>query len=152
LSFRQIKKKLDGRLVAEPRGRATVFRAPEALALIYEAKEKIAGGLDPLFEKARLDKARADKIELELKLKRGEVVERSEVDHEWGELIAALRAKILAVPRKVAPQVHASESVSECEKILKGAVREALLELSSIETLSDSETFDEANGSSIQGS
>jgi phage terminase Nu1 subunit (DNA packaging protein) len=50
-------------------------------------------------ERARQAAASADKTELETRVRRGELVEASRVEAEWGNLVAACRAHLLLLPR-----------------------------------------------------
>jgi phage terminase Nu1 subunit (DNA packaging protein) len=61
--------------------------------------------LDLSAERARLARAQADKTELELAELRGEHVRITDVTDAWSQHIAAVRAKLLALPSKAAPQV-----------------------------------------------
>lgn len=88
-------------------------------------------------EKLRLTKAQADKTEHEAEKERlgVEVLRKSlipaeEVEREWTDILAAVRAKMLTIPSKGASLVIAAKSRIEAEGILKSLVWEALAELS----------------------
>ena len=49
--------------------------------------------------------------ELYLKLKQGQLVEVDQVDEHLDKIFSAVRQRLLATPSKVAPLVHAEESV-----------------------------------------
>jgi hypothetical protein len=59
----------------------------------------------------------------------GTLVEAEAVKHAWQALISNARARLLTVPRKMAPLVTGKKSVNEIEGILTDAIHEALLEL-----------------------
>src|SRR5262245_2238992 len=73
--------------------------------LIATAIEALDARLNTSAEKARLDKLRADAVELELARKRGELVSLAEVMESDQRLTAALRAKLHAVPARVAAEI-----------------------------------------------
>ncbi len=89
-------------------GRAARFDLREVIGW-YVARELAAraprGGdvLDPRHERARRDRAAADALELRNRLRRGECVEVVEVVRVWRELLAEVRAQLLALPTRLAP-------------------------------------------------
>jgi hypothetical protein len=111
------------------------------VAYIRSLREKAAGrGMsgsgDYESEKLRLTKAQADneeqkarKSELEVKVLEASLIRAEDVDRVWGGMIAAARAKFLAIPSKGASLVLAAESRIEAEDILRGLVYEGLREL-----------------------
>lgn len=86
--------------------------------------------MDLTRERARLARAQADKTELELAKLRGELVEIEVAAKTIGEEYAVVRAKLLGLPTRAAPLVHACNSVPEVNGILSDLVYEALAELS----------------------
>lgn len=85
---------------------------------------------------ARLAKAKADHeehkaaiAEMDRRKREGELIESSEVDAAWQDIAARVKAKLLAVPGKVAPIILEAESVEEADTIIKSAIYEALREL-----------------------
>lgn len=82
-------------------------------------------------EAARLKKlsAEADLAALELQRQRGEVVLIEEVAKEFGEACAAVRAKLLAIPSKLAARLATEDGESACHRIVADAVHDALTEL-----------------------
>ena len=81
--------------------------------------------LDGRHERARKAKAEADRIEFDLEIKQGKYVETELVTG----IISNCRAKLLALPRKLAPTVSTAESPNEVEEILTNGIHEALDEL-----------------------
>lgn len=88
-------------------------------------------------EKLRLTKAQADKTEHEAEKERLAVevllknlIPADEVEREWTDILAAVRAKMLTIPSKAASRVMAAKSRAEAEAILKSLIWEALAELS----------------------
>ena len=80
-------------------------------------------------ERARLARARARKAELEVASLERSLLPFDEVVEAWQQLVAAFRAKCLALPSKMAPRLVMSET-RIIQAALTAAVREALEELS----------------------
>ncbi len=85
--------------------------------------------LDGKHERARKAKAEADRIEFDLEIKQGKYVETELVEHILTGIISNCRAKLLALPRKLAPTVSTAQSPNEVEEILTDGINEALDEL-----------------------
>jgi phage terminase Nu1 subunit (DNA packaging protein) len=90
-----------------------------------------SGDLDLVEERARLAKEQADRHEMENRARRGELLERAEVDAAVIGAFARVRARLLAVPGKLAPQVLLLDEPAEAEAAIRAAVCDALRELSS---------------------
>lgn len=101
-------------LEAQSAERATVSAAP-------------SGTLD----EARVRKTNADAAlaELQLQRERGEVVDIEEVSRTVGEEYAAVRAKLLAIPTKLAPRIALEDSEAACRDLIEREITEALNEL-----------------------
>lgn len=92
------------------------------------------GAADYGIERARLVKARADLAEMEAARMRGDLILAADVIAAWTEVVALMRARLLALPDKIAPQLftagaHETTSIAEGRDILRNAVFEALREL-----------------------
>jgi phage terminase Nu1 subunit (DNA packaging protein) len=98
-----------GQIVEEgngpPQARGGSFPAREFGQWMIERELAKRGGvgLDLTAERARLAKAQADKTELEVAELRGELVSAQEVIEAWTQYIAAIRARLLALPSKARP-------------------------------------------------
>ena len=84
----------------------------------------------------RLAKARADHEEEKAALARmdrlqraGELVDAGEVEQQFIEIAARVKAKLLAIPVKLAPQLVAVTDIGEADAMIKAAIHEALREL-----------------------
>ena len=62
-------------------------------------------------EKALHEKAKRELAELDLKLKQDQLVEVDQVGDHLDKIFSAVRQRLLATPSKIAPLVHAEESV-----------------------------------------
>ena len=107
----------------------------EVLPIIYDERRGCGNGgpshdLNPIQEKARLDKLKADKVQIEIDVLKETLIPIERVEQSWSKLVSAFRSKILAMPSKLSPRVCAVKEIKEVEKILKAEVNEALTELS----------------------
>ena len=87
-------------------------------------------GLNPTEEKAKLDRARREKVELEVGELSGKLLDAEAVKEEWSRLVMNFRARMLALPTSLAPAVAVEGDVVACAALLKATVYEALTELS----------------------
>ena len=86
-------------------------------------------------DQARLIKAKADHeehksaiAELDRKLREGELLEADAVKAEWTDIVVKVRAKLLAIPTKVAASVLAAQDIAEVEALIKAEIYQALRE------------------------
>lgn len=80
-------------------------------------------------EKGRLTKAQADKTELEVAELRGSMIRSDSVVAYWRTMIADMRAKLLALPAKLAAALVAPDKAQEAQDRAQGLVYEALAEI-----------------------
>jgi phage terminase Nu1 subunit (DNA packaging protein) len=83
--------------------------------------------LDGPHEKARVDKERADKLEMENAILRGDSLPAAEVEAEWVDAFTQIKTLILAAPRKAAPLVVGMSSMPEIEAVLNDILRDSLI-------------------------
>lgn len=88
------------------------------------------GAPDYWTEHARLEKLKADEKDLAVRKLHGELIEVEEVQKVWMKHIGAARARILSLPRKLAPVLKGMKTTREIEAAIKLEVYEALHELS----------------------
>jgi phage terminase Nu1 subunit (DNA packaging protein) len=89
-------------------------------------------------EKTRLTKAQADKEELMVSEKKGELVDAVEIIQEYSNYVLACRAKLLSMPTKLAYELIEINNPNIIQNKLEQAIDEALLELASEEFISSS--------------
>lgn len=94
-----------------------------------QATKAQAGAPDYAAERARFIRARADLAEMEAEEKRGAVIPAEDVEAAWISVLALLRTRLLALPDRLAPAVHAETSAAGVRDVIRGAIREALEEL-----------------------
>jgi phage terminase Nu1 subunit (DNA packaging protein) len=103
------------------------------ISYIRYLREQAAGraaknGLDLTSERARLAKMQADKLEMELSAKRGDLVSVVEAEEAWKVLVGAFRSKLLMFPSRAADVIPGDGAVAE--RLLKDMIHDALTELS----------------------
>lgn len=81
-------------------------------------------------ERARLARIQGDKAEQEMAVRSGELCLLSEVGEHWTDMVMALRAKLLAMPPRIALAAIDASSVKQIEDVTTEMLYEALEELS----------------------
>jgi phage terminase Nu1 subunit (DNA packaging protein) len=94
---------------------------------------------DYAIERARLTHEQADKAEIENREARGELIPAVVVTAIWTESVVNIRARILAMPTRIAHAAAAVETVPEVHEIVRAACYEALEEIATDE-LSDEQS------------
>ena len=92
-----------------------------------------SGDIDYQEEKARLTKMQADKVEMDVLERAGELVEVAEVVEEWQSQLMDMKGKLLAIPSKLATLVTDMDNTAEIQELIDTYVREALEELQEYE-------------------
>lgn len=85
---------------------------------------------DYMTEKTIHERVKRKIAELELAQMEGKLHDSADIEREMAKMLAAFRAKILAIPSKLAPQLIAQSEISIIESILENEVYNALSELS----------------------
>lgn len=85
------------------------------------------GGLDLVAERARLAKAQADRQELELAVRRGQLVDAQDVRQRFAQLVTAAKTKLLGLPSAAKGRIP-TLTVRDVDA-LDDLVRQALEEL-----------------------
>lgn len=88
-------------------------------------------------EETRLKKAQADKIELELAIKAGEYVPKSDVESAFIDMATQIKTKLLKIPSSLAPVVIGIKDMYEIQQLIEDQIREAM------EALADGGATDE---------
>jgi hypothetical protein len=97
-----------------------------------KARETVGSVLDRYNEaRASREEANARIADMQARKAAGELLERSEVLAHWQSLVAAFRARMLAIPTKVAPRVATPDKVVACADLIMAEIYEALAEISS---------------------
>jgi phage terminase Nu1 subunit (DNA packaging protein) len=80
-------------------------------------------------ERTRLTRAKADMAEMQTAILKGTVHEAKAVEAVWTDHLLACRAKLLSMPKKLAPRIHGMEKLTTVETEIEAAITEALNEL-----------------------
>lgn len=85
--------------------------------------------IDGKQERARKNRAEADRIEFDLAIKKNEYIKTDVIVYELEKVVSNCRSKLLSVPKKAAIQVLGLIKPQEIEKVLKDYMYEVLNEL-----------------------
>ena len=116
-----------------------------------EPTKKQAQVLDLNRERARLAKEQADKTALENGVRRGELIPRADFVKAMQTAFVHCRAKLLAIPSKLAPVMARIETPLEAQDKLTAAVHETLAELASIRGVPEDPGGPDSGGSPDSG-
>lgn len=111
----------------------TRYQWPDYLVWYHQRQlEALAERMAPSnYEAARAREmaARAEMAEIELATRRGQMVAVADVTGRVASVLERVRARITAIPGKLAPRLVGTETATEAQVILQEAVREVLTEL-----------------------
>jgi phage terminase Nu1 subunit (DNA packaging protein) len=119
------------------RGKQVFFNLDELKTWL---DERACGELNYTQERAKLTKLQAEKVSLELDQQRGSLIPMELAIATWQGHIGNARAKLLALPPKVAGQVITMDSYREIEQLVTSLIHEALDELESDEFSEEQKT------------
>jgi phage terminase Nu1 subunit (DNA packaging protein) len=88
------------------------------------------GKIDYDEEHALLERRKREKIELELAAMRGTMHFSEDVERVMNDMLSNFRAKILALPSRVAPRLMGIDTIADIQETLQNEVLEVLGELS----------------------
>jgi len=86
-------------------------------------------------EDARLQRARADKAEMEAAEMRGQLVPVEQIAGSVHSAVIIMKTRLGAVPAKTAPMVAGVKSIPAVERVIRDNIEEALGELAKVEVL-----------------
>ncbi len=109
------------------------MNAPRAEDGTYNARTLIEWRYRKDFtsQRERLHSAQAEKAELDLAVRRGELLEAEEVVKTWSDHIARARLRLRSIPHRVAAQIAVKTSAPAIATLLLDEIDEALTELAS---------------------
>ena len=102
------------------------YKMARVVAHIYQHGDV----LDLSHERAKLTVLQQQKIELEIAELRGELIRVSAVEEQWSDQLAAMRAKLLALPSKIAISIAQPDRIQATQDKTRALIYEALSELS----------------------
>ena len=103
-------------------GRKAKAASPPTVQPTIEADYNLA--------RARRETALASLAELDLQVRRGELIPADAVQTHWEQMAANTRGKLLSIPGRLAASVMGCSTLQEAERAAMDLVREALTELS----------------------
>lgn len=117
---------LDKQLQFEPGPHGgKLYESADALRILYQP-----GALDPIQEKAQLDRARRIAIETEQRKKDGELIPADQVAEAWTGYVLNTKSRLRGIPSRVSSALVGLSDMRAIERTLLGAIDEALSELS----------------------
>lgn len=120
----------DGHIVKAARGRYFLAKSINGYCRFLQGSA--GGGADPnsfATQRTRLTKARADLVEMDRAERSGSLVPAEQVEEGWIKIAAIIRARMLALPTKLAPRMATVRTAAEAREILDGEITNALLEI-----------------------
>ena len=122
----------DGVIDKQPRGKYDIDSVRTQYIKHFRAiasGRAASGDLDLGAERARLAKEQADAKEMENAIERGDLVYIEKVAKEFETQLLKAKTKLLAIPSKIAAEVHASANVKEAKELIEQNMQDALSEL-----------------------
>jgi phage terminase Nu1 subunit (DNA packaging protein) len=131
----------EGRIVLAGNGRCAKVMVAESLARLRETdvcRMNIATQNDSesgdvrrryLIARAKRESHLAKLAEIELKVATGQLVKADAVLAEWLSIAANIRARLLALPSRLAARAHGARTRGELQRLLQAGIYEALQEL-----------------------
>lgn len=122
----------DGVIDKQPRGQYDIDEVRAQYIKHFRAiasGRAASGDLDLGAERARLAKEQADAKEMENAIERGDLVYIEKVAKEFEAQLLKAKTKLLAMPSKIAAEVHASANVKEAKELIERNMQDALSEL-----------------------
>jgi phage terminase Nu1 subunit (DNA packaging protein) len=121
----------EGVVIKDARGK---YRAIESIQRYIRYLQEREGlnqeGIDFNREKALHEKTKRELAELDLAVRKGELHRGEDVRMVMTDMLTAFRAKILAIPTKLAPQLVGKADLAQITSIITAELHEALKELS----------------------
>lgn len=93
-------------------------------------EDKTDKEIDYDMEHALLERARREKVELELAAMRGQMHHSEDVERVMNDMLSNFRSKLLALPTKASPMLIARDDIGTIQEILHNQMLEVLQELS----------------------
>jgi phage terminase Nu1 subunit (DNA packaging protein) len=123
----------EGVIQKEARGRYNLVESVRGyVAFLQDIAAGTSGEKESAYGDARTQKMRADadKSIMEAAELAGNLIPSDIVAYNWNHMTGAFRAKLLNLPKKMAPVVQHENSFAKCNSALQSAIHECLAELS----------------------
>jgi hypothetical protein len=106
--------------------RIAYIRHLRAMASGHKSED---GDLDLIAERARLTKIQGDLAALQLKEREGDLIGADIAMEEWGNVVQNVRAKLLAIPTKLAPLAMACKTLPAMRDRIEASIHEVMREI-----------------------
>jgi phage terminase Nu1 subunit (DNA packaging protein) len=131
--FGYSKKSVEAIAVKKSHGKYLLRESVAAIIAYRENRKKNQhdgeAGSDYETHRTRLTGAKADMAEMQAAIIKGTVHEAHAVESVWTDHLLACRAKLLSMPKKLAPRIHGIEKITSIEAEIDAVITEALNEL-----------------------
>jgi phage terminase Nu1 subunit (DNA packaging protein) len=145
---RTIKKKILSLPIHSTHGRAEYYDLHLALPLLFSNGNEKDTEKEMIDEQLRYERARADKMILEVEQRRGEVVATSEVARIVAAEYTNVRARLLSIPSRCAKDLSIESNPSLVKERLDQEINEALAELTADEKFEENQHVDQSSSNS----
>ena len=109
--------------------RNAFYDSRQALPILYGVDDERKGRLDLSQERAKLSQTQRERVQLDVQRLRGELLAAADVEAAWSDCIGAFRARMLALPIRIAQTAISATSVKEIEAEARKEIDAALEEL-----------------------
>lgn len=133
ISRETVSKKLRGLPFEDGPRASKIYDTTVALPKLYVSDSEDV--IDLTQARAKLATKQTQKIDLDMELRRGDYVVRSDVKDAIVAMLIAFRAKMLGIPTKAVPQLKVAKDGTEQEQILLELIHDALKELRDLDIL-----------------
>lgn len=110
---------------------------PAVCAYLRKSSAGVPTSAEADADRARIIAAKAEMAEMELARQKGELWRKDHVIYVFGGQMTLTRARLLAIPTRVAPQLLGCQTVAEIAAKVQNEVHDALNELSEPRALDD---------------
>lgn len=118
------------------RCRVAYIRHLRAIASGHKSED---GKLDLVAERAREASERADKLEMENAVTRGELISIADYRSSARVIMAGIRTRVTSLGAKLQHKLAAESKPRECRRLIDAAHREALEDLAELEVVKDAD-------------
>ncbi|MBW2053498.1 MAG: DUF1441 family protein [Deltaproteobacteria bacterium] len=125
MSYRTIKKRLEGLSPERKEGRAYLYESTKVLPILFNWKPA-KRDLVLNEERARLAKEQADAQELKNAQLRGQLIPAADVAEAWSKIVVAVKQHVLALPSRLAQMLETVETRAGKQAIMEAEVKKAL--------------------------
>lgn len=96
----------------------------------YTFRNTEKGDWDLSVEKAKESRARTEKLQLEVSIKKKELIPIADIEKNWTTIVVAIKTKLLTLPKTISSYYSGIKSDYELETIVETNIRNVLEDLS----------------------